>query len=80
MERNHRQATFPVLQTWHRLSEQADMLHELFPDAKNVGMLYCSAEANSEYQVDVITEIPGRSGIYLSNITALQTPTTLLLL
>ena len=27
------------------LQEQADMLHELFPDAENVGILYCSAEA-----------------------------------
>ena len=31
------------------------MLHELFPDAKKVGLLYCSAEPNSKYQVDVIT-------------------------
>ena len=31
------------------------MVAELFPDAKNVGILYCSAEANSQYQVDVIT-------------------------
>ena len=38
------------------LSEQANMLHELFPDAKNVGLIYCSAEANSEYQVSVITK------------------------
>ena len=38
------------------LSDQAAMLNELFPDAKNVGLLYCSAEANSEYQVSVITE------------------------
>ncbi len=30
------------------------MLHELFPDAKNVGLLYCSAEANSQYQVDTV--------------------------
>ena len=36
------------------LDEQADMLHELFPDAKNVGLLYCSAEANSQYQVDTV--------------------------
>lgn len=36
------------------LDGQADMLHELFPDAKNVGLLYCSAEANSQYQVDTI--------------------------
>ena len=36
------------------LNGQADMLAELFPDAKNVGLLYCSAEANSQYQVDTI--------------------------
>jgi len=30
------------------------MLKELFPDAKNVGLLYCSAEANSQYQVDTV--------------------------
>ncbi len=36
------------------LEGQADMLAELFPDAKNVGLLYCSAEANSQYQVDTI--------------------------
>jgi putative ABC transport system substrate-binding protein len=34
------------------LQSQADMLHELFPDATNVGLLYCSAEANSAYQVE----------------------------
>ena len=33
------------------LDRQADMLQELFPDVKKVGMLYCSAEANSKYQV-----------------------------
>ena len=37
------------------LDEQAAMLNELFPDAKVVGLLYCSAEPNSKYQVDVIT-------------------------
>lgn len=36
------------------LDGQADMLHELFPDAKKVGLVYCSAEANSKYQVDTI--------------------------
>ena len=30
------------------------MLKELFPDAKNVGLLYCSAEPNSKYQIDTI--------------------------
>ena len=37
------------------LDQQAAMIQELFPDAKTVGILYCSAEANSQYQVDVIT-------------------------
>ena len=36
------------------LSDQAAMLNELFPDATNVGLLYCSAEANSQYQVDTV--------------------------
>lgn len=36
------------------LDGQADILQELFPDAKNVGLLYCSAEANSQYQVDTV--------------------------
>lgn len=36
------------------LDQQAAMLNELFPDAKNVGLVYCSAEANSQYQVDTV--------------------------
>ncbi len=36
------------------LDEQAAMLNELFPDAKNVGLIYCTAEANSQYQVDTV--------------------------
>ena len=36
------------------LDEQAAMVQELFPDAQNVGLLYCSAEPNSVYQVTVI--------------------------
>ncbi len=36
------------------LDEQAAMLQELFPEAKKVGLLYCSAEANSQYQVDTV--------------------------
>ena len=37
------------------LDEQAAMLHELFPDKKKVGILYCSAEPNSQFQIDTIT-------------------------
>lgn len=38
------------------LSEQAAMIKELFPNVKKVGILYCSAEANSVYQAKVIAE------------------------
>ena len=36
------------------LDQQAQMVKEWFPDAKSVGLLYCSAEPNSQYQVDVV--------------------------
>ena len=36
------------------LDGQAAMIQELFPDAKEIGLLYCSAEANSAYQIGVI--------------------------
>lgn len=36
------------------LDQQAKMIEELFPEAKNVGILYCSAEANSVYQADTV--------------------------
>ena len=38
------------------LDRQAEMLKELFPDAKKVGILWCSAEPNSKYQADHIRE------------------------
>ena len=37
------------------LKQQAAMILEWFPEAKKVGLLFCSAEANSRYQVDVVT-------------------------
>ena len=37
------------------LDQQAELAKELLPDKKTVGILYCSAEANSKYQVDTIT-------------------------
>lgn len=36
------------------LAEQANMIVELFPDAQSIGLIYCSAEANSLYQVNVV--------------------------
>ncbi|MBQ5910729.1 MAG: ABC transporter substrate-binding protein [Clostridia bacterium] len=38
------------------LTEQAQMIIDLVPTAKTVGMLYCKAEANSAYQVKVVKD------------------------
>ena len=36
------------------LNEQAQMIVDVFPNTQKVGILYCSGEANSKYQVDVV--------------------------
>ncbi len=36
------------------LDQQAAMIQELFPEATNVGLLYCTAEPNSVYQIETI--------------------------
>ena len=45
------------------LTEQADMILELLPETKTVGLLYCSAEPNSAYQVQVVEEYLTDKGI-----------------
>lgn len=45
------------------LSEQAAMLVELFPNAGKVGLLYCSAEANSTYQVETVKKELEKKGL-----------------
>lgn len=45
------------------LSEQAQMIMDLFPEATTIGMLYCSAEANSSYQVQTVTEYLTAKGL-----------------
>ena len=45
------------------LDQQAEMIQEIFPDAETVGLLYCTAEANSIYQVTVIAEYLAELGI-----------------
>ena len=36
------------------LDQQAQIIKELFPDAQTIGLIYCSAEPNSYYQVSTI--------------------------
>lgn len=45
------------------LDQQAAMITEWFPDAKNIGLLYCSAEANSKYQVDTVQKYLEEAGL-----------------
>ena len=45
------------------LDKQAQMIREWFPDAKKVGLLYCSAEANSQYQVDTVEALLKEMGL-----------------
>ena len=45
------------------LDQQAAMIMEWFPEAKDVGLVYCSAEANSQYQVDVVKAELEKAGL-----------------
>ena len=45
------------------------MIMDLCPEAKKVGLLYCSAEPNSEYQVNVVKEILEQNGITCTKYT-----------
>lgn len=36
------------------LDQQAQMFLDLVPNAKTIGLLYCTSEANSKYQIDVV--------------------------
>ena len=45
------------------LSKQADMITEWFPETKKVGLLFCSAEPNSLYQVQEVSKCLSAKGI-----------------
>ena len=45
------------------LDQQAACIQELFPDAKTVGLLYCSAEPNSAYQIGLVGQYLTDAGI-----------------
>ena len=45
------------------LEAQADMITEWFPEAKKVGLLFCSAEPNSLYQVEEVAKYLSAKGI-----------------
>lgn len=45
------------------LEEQAQMIIDLVPTAKKIGLLYCSAEPNSSYQVKVVRDYLENKGL-----------------
>ena len=45
------------------LDQQAEMITEWLPEAQKVGLLYCSAEANSQYQVDEVQKALEEKGV-----------------
>ena len=51
------------------LDGQAQMLSELFPDAKTVGLLYCSGEPNSKFQVETIAPMLTELGYTVTEYT-----------
>lgn len=51
------------------LEEQAQMILDLVPETKTVGMLYCSAEPNSAYQVKVVTEYLEAKGLTVKDFS-----------
>lgn len=55
------------------LDGQAEMLNELFPNAKNVGILYCSGEPNSSFQASSITTYLEEYGYTVTEYTFADT-------
>ncbi len=51
------------------LDQQAQMIVDLFPSYKTVGLLYCSAEPNSQYQIKVVRTELERRGLTTKEYT-----------
>lgn len=55
------------------IDEQEKMLKELFPEVKQVGIIYCSAEANSKYQATLFGDALTADGIAFKEYSAADT-------
>ncbi len=53
--------------------QEAEIIKELFPDAKNVGIMYCSAEPNSKVQADDIRPVLEGMGYTVTDFTFADT-------
>lgn len=54
------------------VKKQMELLSELLPEAKTVGLLYCSAEINSEIQAQIARETLEEKGIAYKDYTVSQ--------
>lgn len=55
------------------IAEQANMIKEVFPNVKQVGILYCSAEPNSVFQVNLMQKALDELGITYKTFSAADT-------
>lgn len=55
------------------VKEQIDLMQQLIPDVKTVGLLYCSAEANSVLQIEMAKEALETAGIAYKDYTVSNT-------
>lgn len=55
------------------LDQQAQMILDIVPTAKKVGLLYCNAEANSKYQVAEVKKYLQKKGITCNEYTFADT-------
>jgi len=57
------------------LDQQAQMILDLVPNVKTVGLLYCTSEANSKYQIDVVEKYLKEKGIEVKIYSFSETST-----
>lgn len=55
------------------IDEQAAMINELFPNAKQVGLVYCSGEPNSLYQINLMKESLDKLNVKYKEFTLADT-------
>ena len=51
------------------VEEQIAMLQKVLPDAKNIGLLWCTAEANSKIQIDAAKKVLDKAGLSYKDYT-----------
>ena len=45
------------------VADQIDLLHKVLPDAKSIALLYCTAESNSKFQIEIAADALDELGL-----------------